>query len=280
MLSPLCAVLLAAAWSQDFQVELSAASVPFGAPFEVTVRRQVPLGEVFGEFDTARLAPLELELVDVRREVDRDRRREDLVFAARAFALGELQLESDPRVTLQVTSALQADDDGRMELDFEPIGPPRDPRWRWWAGLLALLALALAFWQRHRGAATVVQQPPEPPPPPDPRGEALLALARLGQATDEEGRQREVAQAADVVRGAMGALWQVPAGPSTSSELLAHLKRARAPAETRAELAELLRDADRVKFALAPTDTPTRDRFLAAARRVLHREDPHAGGTP
>lgn len=254
--------------------------MPFGAPFELTVRRQVPLGEVFAEFDTTRLAPLELELVDVRREVDRDRRHEDLQFVARAFALGELRLESDPAVTLQVTSALQPDDDGRMELDFEPIGPPRAPRWRWWAGLAAALALAFAFWQRNRGAAPVADEAPAPPPPPDPRQEALLALARLGHATDEKGRQREVAQAADVVRGAMGALWQVPAGPSTSSELLVHLKRARAPAEARHALGALLRDADRVKFALAPTDGTSRDRFLVAARQVLESEDPRAGGTP
>ncbi|MBI1381146.1 MAG: hypothetical protein GC161_08665 [Planctomycetaceae bacterium] len=268
----LLALLLAAASAQDFELDLPTDTVPFGAAFDLTVRRQVPLGEVFGEFDTSRLAPLALELVDVRRDEHDGLRRESLRFSARAFALGDVRIGPEPAAVLHVTSSLGQDDDGRMELALQPIGPPKG-RWREALfGLGALLALALFFWQRHRSAAAPEpQMHTEEPPTPDPCEEALAALAQLGRAEDEAGRRREVATAADCVRRAVGAIWSVPAEPSTSAELLAHLGRARAPQTWRKSLRALLGDADRVKFARAGADVAARDAYLKAARQVLEQ---------
>ncbi len=252
------------------------AEVVFGAPFELVVVRQGPLGESLPPFEDTRLAPLAVELMDVRRRDLDGKYEERLVFRARAYELQPLQLSFEGAGPMAVNSALADPDDRTLEIPLDPIGPPWRP---WWQaaifGVFVVAAAAIAYRRRatQRRALPVAATNERVP---DPADLALEALRALGDASDGPGRSRAVAAAADIVRTLLARTLRASALERTSGELIAEFQNdPRIDGGMLAQLSSLLGAADLAKFACWTPDVAAWDGALKAARSIA--EDMRGG---
>jgi hypothetical protein len=171
-----------------------------------------------------------------------------------------------------------------------PAGNPalrdiREPEASPGPGLLSMLASTLAaagiVWyllrRRRRAiaesAAGPAALPASPPPPPDPY---RIALARLAQIERERWAERGAVErhyesAADTLRDYLEAAEEIPARERTSTELLWSLPPRLMEDGLRRLTAQVLGDADLVKFARSRPDAAAAAAHLREARELLSR---------
>jgi len=156
-----------------------------------------------------------------------------------------------PRVGVSIRSVLAQ---GETEAGLAELRPLRslEGRWRWqpWlAGLGALAALTLLAWLmlRRRGRAVDAE------PALEPHEAALKALGELrtSRLLDEGPEKLFYACLTDILKGYLGRRYSFEALGDTTDELLQALRGLELELETRIALADLLREADMVKFAAA-----------------------------
>ncbi len=204
-----------------------------------------------------------------------------LTVVSRDGGLRHVSLEVPP-LQVEERSAEQA----------QPLGPSPpveverfDPRPL--LALLGLLLTAAGAWWVWRKLTSRRAAPPRPVAATAPRlppwSEALRHIARLRdelEAELEAGRgDAWVDRLSDVLRAYLGAHYAVPALEWTSEELRDALA-ARMPPEAHQQLTELLRWADRVKFAGAePSLEGARD-ALRRAERIVRASAPRPHAEP
>ena len=275
---------LASAQVVSVSVTTSAASVPFGEAFPVTIERRYSRDLVAEAWSADAFAPLPARTVGRERRVEGEVVVEVVSTTVRAFTRGkvvvpavafraatsdgaeELVASSEP-LELSVTSVLAADDAGVAELPGDLMSPPLD--WTRWlvpfAGVAAALLVGSWFLTRMRRDASG--------PLVDPWGVArqrLSALERPGVDADIAHVQGWYLSLSDVVRDLIEGAHGVRAPGMTSEQFVTSEAVLDALGEqARRRLGAFLLACDPVKFGRLPTTEAQRAEAQRAAEEFV-----------
>ncbi len=245
------------------RVTLGAETVAPGEGFAVTVVRVWRKDMEAAGWDEALLSPLVLRLQDTSRREDERRIEETHRYLAYAFTLKDVEIPApvfaarpkdggmprvvtSDRIRLRVQPVLDPAAPGEPELPGAPPAPPR--RWGWVLWLSGLLALVAVLGLAHRRHKARFAHPPESPTA---QGEALGRLATTA----------DVVAVANVLRDYVQQRFDVSARERTTEEVLAAV-----PSQ---HLADVLQEADEVKFASGPSNDAQLERALATAEAYV-----------
>lgn len=191
---------------------------------------------------------------------------------------GPLGYTASPQRTVEVLSTLPEEAQGQGA-ELKDIQPPLEvgiPSWRllWWllgAVVAGLLGWALVRWLRRPRAAPVVVAPPLPL---DQR--TRNALKELeAQALPAQGRGREFYfRLSEIVRGYLGERFAFEALECTSTELMAAVRKLRAPGLPEEELQRFVSESDLIKYARGEASPETCRQALAFGHLLLERTWP------
>ena len=279
-------LLAGPATAQEVRLHVLADSVVVGERFgvAVAVEHGAAVEVVFpappagaGARDARPLEAGDAELLALRRLPPRREgslRVDSAVYEAAAFALdaarvgpvavrlvtgGDTTVVASPVATVGVRSLVPEDAEG-IHGPEPPAAFPR-PLWPWLLAALLLAAAvgALVAWLRHKHR----------PVPAVPLTPIEAARQRLGTLADQpEAAKAHFVGVSEATRGYLRHALGLPALRLTTGELLALLRERPGPAppESLEAIAEVLRQADLVKFAGA---APTPEARAGAARRAL-----------
>ncbi|MEL6760679.1 MAG: hypothetical protein AAFP04_09775 [Myxococcota bacterium] len=182
------------------------------------------------------------------------------------------------RVFLAGVNEVPGSEDDLRDLRIQ--GPPETPLWMWIASLSAglaivVLALFLVLWRRHRGTHS------EEPSPEERIRLELDALAAMNL-DSLEARRRFCFRITASMRSYLETLCDINASDLTTPEITSALGRTWLPRELCAEFVQVLRAADRVKFAGEPGDRDELLRLHRLSARFVDRalRDPPSAATP
>lgn len=255
LLAWLCAAACAPAADggvEPLRLTSSVQACEIGQPFLLTVERAWEGGSDPPAWDLATVAPLELELESVTRQVTRGVSRETQIFRARSFAIGTHSFS--PHFDLTVRSGLRPDDSGQPEA---PEAAPADQTMLWF-GLLALIIGGLVLLRRRR--PTRVASTPVPIRP--------AAAQRLQELRAEAATFP--AELTAILRDWLAARAGIQAPGRLVEELLA--ADAALPPRARAQLQTIVRRCEEFRYADRELSLEQRRESLAAARLLV--EDP------
>lgn len=163
----------------------------------------------------------------------------------------ELEVPALPYLVLDAGPSPQAPDVGFAAMTVMRPGPP--PVFYWLLILVALVVLVVLlrrFLPRRPAADLVVEAPAA-----DPFQLASEALARLRQSlADDEERRRLWFELLAILRTYLDARFGLATAESTTEEILRVTAARPMPGVPRAELADLLKAADQVRYAGQETD--------------------------
>lgn len=189
---------------------------------------------------------------------------------------GPLRFTASPNRTVEVLSTLPEEAQGAELKDIQPPMEVGIPSWRllWWllgAVVAGLLGWALVRWLRRPRATPVVVAPPLPL---DQR--TRQALKELeAQELPEQGRGREFYfRLSEVVRGYLGERYGFEALECTSTELMAAVRKLRAPGLPEEELQRFVSESDLIKYARGEASPETCRQALAFGHSLLERTWP------
>jgi len=256
------------------RIVIGRAQVATGASFPLTVTRTWSKELVPAPWDDGMLAPFVVRLEGTTRRESTTHVQETFVYRAYAFALGDVTLPSRPFVArplaggalravrstplrLRVVPVLDAAAPGPPELPGAPLAEPSPLPSLSLVAVLLVAGLGAGLLLRRRGTKAA-GTPPAVAGTPSER--ALDALRRIGLREGDDGR--DVAEAAEVVRGYAEEALHVAATCRTREETLAS---AAFEAGEAARLDEVLAPADAVKFARHVPTPAERGRVLAQA---------------
>ena len=235
-----------------------------------------------GDFELYRLADR------VVTTVDHHRIRDSLVFEGMTFALDSATIGGmnlylvGPRdtavVTLGTTQVPVAPSwqEGDPPRDLAPIVDVPDRRWVWGLVALAVLAVAVMLWMRHRarrpGAESISGEPPL-----EPIEEARLRLRQLGAdlPSDSELQHGFAIELTDIIRTYIARRLKIPAHEMTSHEILEHPSISVMLEPSAIDAARLLDLADRIKFARAEATGPMLKASIEEAQTWLSEMERH-----
>lgn len=285
----------------DLRIEVAEDVVAPGVPFEVVVERTWPEGTQPAPFEPTDLAPLVVQAPRVTRDEAEGRVRETRRYAAQVLALDDVRVPAATHRVLgpdgvllrsvrsdvtdvRVATRLDARD-VEVEPPPEPLPePPADVPWALLAALAGVLGVLGVVAVRRRRRASTSTATTEPPSavPVGPTWPARVAALGPADPADPAVRAGQVMRAADLLRGAVGAVRGVDARSFATPRLLRALEEqlpgtasAAGVAPTAAAARDLLRLADRVKYgAHLPTVQATQAGLDAASHVVglLHPE--------
>jgi hypothetical protein len=191
---------------------------------------------------------------------------------------GPLRFTASPNRTVEVLSTLPEDAQGQGA-ELKDIQPPLEvgiPSWRllWWllgAVVAGLLGWALVRWLRRPRARPEVEAPLLPL---DQRTRQSLKELE-SQALPAQGRGREFYfRLSEIVRGYLGERYGFEALECTSTELMAAVRKLRAPGLPEEELQHFVSESDLIKYARGEASPDTCRQALAFGYSLLERTWP------
>jgi hypothetical protein len=269
------------------RIRAGAAEVGFAEAFELRVERGWPEGVEPEVWSDAVLAPLHLELLDLRREAAGGFAIEVRTYRARLLRVGEVSVPGPffrartadggtliafgEDLDFVVASALPPGDAGEVELPAEILPAPWSLRRRLAAAAaLCGIVAGISLWARsaRRAAAR-----PAPPPPAEQVARARLAALAGEEVADREAERRWFVDCASTVRAYLDARLGRGTGERTSEELCREpAVQALGPAA--ADLDAVLGRCDLVKFAMLRSSAAERRALLEAAERFVLATSP------
>jgi len=186
---------------------------------------------------------------------------------------GEKSASAEPGAVLPPVADSGAGEAAEEMTDVVDIRPPVsfgwDPRWKFLAaaiGVLALAALMLILWKRRRRS---VSKPEGPPPEPEDRI-AFRDLADLS-AEDSCSDREYYFRLSGILRAYLDRRFELDTLERTADELIPVLKKLEADRPDRTALLDLFRFADPVKFAGIPAGETRRRNDLIFARAFVEK---------
>ncbi len=183
-----------------------------------------------------------------------------------------------PAVTVEVGTSLEGDTPlTELPADIRDAVEIGDAQWAWWAGAVALAAVALTgvWWLRARGRGAA----PEPELAPHERARRDLSRLELERLPERGEVEPFYVRLSDIVRAYVEGRFGIAAPDRTTQEFLREASRdPRLAGEHERELAGFLRAADMVKFAEARPDPASCARSLESMRSFVERTAPEPEG--
>lgn len=185
-------------------------------------------------------------------------------------ANGQPQSVATEAVYIDVTAEPKADPDSEIRDIWGP-SPLTEFPWGWIvAGAAALLLLAVALWRFVRGRAET------PPPALSPEERVRQQLDRLAtfDVSSQEGARLFCFELTEALKRYLESLCDLNASDLTTQEIAVAIQTTWLAHEQRVELIQVLRAADRVKFAGDRADVAELRRLHQSALRFVDRAFP------